>query len=106
MASLLQIIATCVLIGSFICFWSLIHRGCFLYHILAGIGVCAWKAEPVLHYLWLTSMTSMGLSGRQHGWWQRPSSGEHLAGQKLSKFGVHFFLDGVYLVQHFVRSSA
>lgn len=36
---------------------------------------------------------------------KRPSSGEHLAGQKKSKFGVQFFLDGVYLVQLFIRSS-
>ena len=37
---------------------------------------------------------------------KRPSSGEHPAGQEKNKSGVQFFLDGAYLVQLFIRSSA
>lgn len=38
-----------LLIGSLICFWSMIHGKSLQYHVLAGLRVCAWKASPVTH---------------------------------------------------------
>lgn len=58
---------TRILICSWICFWSLIHGGCLLQHILAEIRMCAWKAELVICYLLLISMTCMGFFDSQHG---------------------------------------
>lgn len=51
-------------------------------------------------FVWQTAWLTAVLAAK------RPSSGEHLAAQKQSKFGVPFFLDGVYLAQRFIRSSA
>lgn len=50
-------------------------------------------------FIWQTWLMA-GFTAKRH------SSGEHLAGRNNSKFGVQLFLDGVYLVQVFIRSSA